>query len=233
MIEKESQFWAESWDRHASDYFTTPPHLGPCLELLFPDKSWTYLEMGGGTMRDARYLAQTGRSVTGSDSVEEVVSRARLYHGSALNITKIDAFHTGLTAKSFDVTYHNGVWSNFSNDRDIRQLAAEQARISRRYMVAVVHCRHNQPYRETFRARSVEDPLYDIRFFEIDELRSFMESFGPTRIYPCGSPLAYQLADRWRWGRLPQSIRSLIYRHVAPRTSPKDWFRIIAVTRLY
>src|SRR5215472_10723356 len=72
MIEKESQFWAESWDRHASDYFTTPPHLGPCLELLFPDKSWTYLEMGGGTMRDARYLAQTGRSVTGSDSVEEV-----------------------------------------------------------------------------------------------------------------------------------------------------------------
>jgi hypothetical protein len=232
MIEKTEDFWKESWQQHWSSYLATPPHLGPCLELLFPNKSWTFLEMGGGSMRDSAYLAGTGRKVTGSDYLPEAAAKAQETHKGVMDVITLNAFETGLPDNAFDVTFHNGLWVLFSKDEDIRKMAAEQARISRRYMAAIVHCAHNQKYREDFKERAKTDDLYNLRFFEIDEIRAFCEPYGETLVVPCGSPLTYQLLGGWRWGRFPQSVRRLIYKYAAPRTDPSEWHRIMVVTRV-
>lgn len=232
MVEKTNDFWKDSWQQHWSSYLSTPPHQGPCLELLFPNTSWSFLEMGGGTMRDSAYLAGTGRKATGSDYLPEATARARETHKNTMEIITLDAFQTGLPDGAFDVTFHNGLWVLFSHDEDIRKLAAEQARITRKYMVATVHCAHNQEYQRDFQERAKSDDLYNLRFFEIDEVRAFCEPYGHTLVLPCGSPLTYQLLGGWRWGRLPRPLRRLAYVYAAPHTAPAEWHRIMVVTRM-
>ncbi len=232
-VAKSEKFWVDSWTQHWADYMSTPPHLGPCLELLFPDKSWSFLEIAGGTMRDSAYLAKAGRRVTGSDYLPQVVEQARQVNASTkMDVLTLNAFQTGLPDDAFDVTYHNGLWVNFKDDEDIRKMLTEQVRISRRYIVATVHCAHNKRYREDFREKAKLDRLYDIRFFEVDELRAFLEPYGKTRILPCGSPLTYQLIEGWRWGRLPRQFRRQAYLHAGARSAPTGWHRIMAVTQL-
>jgi SAM-dependent methyltransferase len=233
MVEKTDDFWKKSWDEHCSSYLATPAHLGPCLDLLFPDRSWSFLEMAGGSMRDAAFLAETGRPTKASDYLPEIVTRAKEIYKNTLDVIQLDAFNTGLASQAFDVTYHNGLWVNFTSDDDIRRLADEQARITKRYMVAVVHCAHNRAERERFAAMAKEDRLYDIRFFEVGELRRLIEPYGRTRILPCGSAFTDQLINRWRWGRLPKHLRRLAYKYAGPRTAPDDWSRIMAVTAVF
>jgi len=84
------------------------------------------------------------------------------------------------------VSYHNGVWVLF-DDAQIKALAAEQARITQSRMIATVHNAHNRQFVEYFDRLKKNDSLYDIRFFEMDELSSLMrEVCSEIVIVPVG-----------------------------------------------
>jgi SAM-dependent methyltransferase len=231
MLNNTKDFWKESWDRHLPSYLEMPPRQGMYLELLFPNRSFSFLELGAGSARDARYLAAKGRRVIASDYTPELAANVQLAGTDPrFEFRVLDAFATGLPAKAYDVSYHNGLWIYFEDDQDLNKLAREQARITRRYLVVTVHSAHNEGLKASFASRVAEDPLYDIRFFTRDELFHLLRPFGPTRIFPFGGPLDGQLIGGWRLGRLPFGMRSLVYRHICPRTSPSEWERITAVT---
>jgi hypothetical protein len=233
MLENTKDFWKESWAHHLPSYLEMPARQGMYLELLFPDRSFTFIEFGAGSMRDARYLAERGRRVIASDYTPELAADPRLNSGNPLlEVRVLDAFATGLPEKACDVSYHNGLWVLFQDDEDLQRLAREQARITRRYMVVTVHSAHNQPLKSSFADRVAADPLYDIRFFSRDELFGLLRPYGPTRIYPYGGPWDGQLIGGWRLGRLPLGMRRWVYRHVCPHTAPSQWERLTAVTRV-
>src|SRR5262249_25636328 len=53
-------------------------------------------------------------------------------------------------------------------------LAREQARITGSRMIATVHNRHNKNFFDYFEAKKKIDPLFDIRFFELEEIKTLM-----------------------------------------------------------
>jgi hypothetical protein len=184
-------------------------------------------------MRDARYLASCGRRVIASDYTPALANDSRLASGNPLfEFRVLDAFATGLADKSCDVTYHNGLWVLFQSNGELHRLAREQARITRRYMVATVHSAHNEGLKASFASRAADDPLYDIRFFTRDELLELLRPYGPTTILPFRGPWDRQLIEGWRLGRLPCRARRLVYRRICPRTPLSRWERIMAVTKV-
>ena len=225
--------WREAWSRHLPNYHVAFPRTGFHLEMLFPDRSLRFLELGGATLRDANYLAKRGYEAVGSDYEPETVRVAAAACGNpALKTMVLDAFATGLPDDAFDVTFHNGLWVCFGSDEKIRQMIAEQARITSRYLVAIVHNDHNERLKRTFSERAKSDRLYDIRFFRRDELASFLEPYGRTTIHPFGTRLSNRLVPGMVLGGLPYAIRRFLYRNVCPFEPLSTWERLVAITEL-
>lgn len=225
--------WREAWSRHLSNYRNAFPRTGLHLEMLFPDRSLRFLELGGATLRDANYLAMRGYDATGSDYEPETVRIAAASCANpALKTMVLDAFATGLPDDAFDVTFHNGLWVCFGSDDKIRQLLAEQARITSRYLVVIVHNAHNDRLRRTFAERAKTDRLYDIRFFRRPELASLLEPYGRTTIHPFGTRLSNRLVPGALFGGLPHAVRRFLYRHACRHEPLSTWERLLAITEL-
>ncbi len=224
--------WKASWSVHLDQYLAVPPRTGFYLEMLFPDRSLSFLEIGGGSLRDANYLAQRGYETTGSDFVPELVAAAAAHHNNPqLRTLVLDAFDTKLADNTFDVSYHNGVIGCFCND-DIARLLREQARITRQYLIAIVHCAHNNPLCRLFAEKVQADPIYGLRFFTYSEICSLIEPFGPTKLYPFGGPLDRRILPNARLGQLPLWFRHFFYRTLARLTPMSTWERILVATRV-
>lgn len=225
--------WREAWSRHLPNYLNAFPRTGFHLEMLFSDRSLRFLELGGATLRDANYLALRGYDVVGSDYEAETVRvAAEACRNPALKTMVLDAFSTGLPDRAFDVTFHNGLWVCFGSDEKIRQLLAEQVRITARYLVVIVHNAHNERLRQTFAKRAKTDRLYDIRFFEKTELATLLEPYGRTTIHPFGTRLSNRLVPGTALGWLPQVVRRALYRHASPCEPISTWERLLAITEL-
>jgi SAM-dependent methyltransferase len=232
MIPHAPEKWQELWNLHLDQYLAASPRTGCYLEMLFPDKSLSFLEIGGGSLRDANYLAQRGYAATGSDYVPDLVATAaRRHNNPRLHTLVLDAFDTKLPDGAFDVTFHNGLIGYF-DDGQISKLVAEQARITRKHLVVVTHCRHNANMARVFAEKAQTDSLYGLRFFTKSEMRVLLDRFGPTRLYPFGGPIDARLLPGNRLGCLPLRLRRAIYTTFASLTSPSRWERILAVTRL-
>lgn len=227
------QQWRTFWQRHLADYLRVGPRTGQYLEMLFADKSLSFLEIAGGSLRDANYLAEKGYAATGSDFLCDLVEGARsFYRNPRLHTLVLDAFNTQLDDGAYDVTFHNGFLVYFRSDNDIKTLLAEQVRITRAYVVAVVHSAHNPRLRQAFASKARCNPLFDIRFFKDKEMRALLQPYGRTRLYPYGGSIAGRLLPTGRLGRLPLGVRRWIYRMAAPLEPRSRWERIIAVTSL-
>lgn len=225
--------WRQAWNRHLPNYLNAFPRTGFHLEMLFPDRSLRFLELGGATLRDANYLSRRGYDVVGSDYEPETVRIAAEACGNAdLKTMVLDAFATGLPDGGFDVTFHNGLWVCFGSDEKIRALLAEQARITSRYLVAIVHNAHNDRLRETFAERAKTDRLYDIRFFRRSELAGLLEPYGRTTIHPFGTRLSNRMVPGSLLGGLPRAFHRTLYRHACPWEPISTWERLLAVTEL-
>ncbi len=225
--------WRQAWSHHLPNYLNAFPRTGYHLEMLFPDRSLRFLELGGATLRDANYLATRGYDATGSDYEPETVRAAAAACGSrSLKTMVLDAFATGLPDAAFDVTFHNGLWVCFGSDDKIRQLLAEQVRITSRYLVVIVHNAHNERLRKTFAERAKTDRLYDIRFFRPAELAGLLEPHGRTTILPFGTRLSNRLMPDAVLGGLPYGLRRFVYRHVCPCEPLSTWERLLAITEL-
>lgn len=185
-------FWSETWLQHIDTYLAAPPRCGYWLETRFGLRH-SVLDLAGGSCRDSRYLAARGASAVGSDFDQKTLTylAARFPH-STLELRREDAFALTLPDNSVDLSFSNGFWVYHHPDR-LRVLAREQARVTRKWMVVLVHNARNKTQVETFRRAAQSDPLYDIHFFDPGEIADLVRSFEVPHkrlsVHKVGGPL--------------------------------------------
>lgn len=179
-------FWEEAWVRHLEKYLKTPPRAGLWLAARFPLAGWTVLEIAGGSCRDSRYLAERGVAAIGSDFDQKTLDYLRQrFPNSPLTLAREDASALSLPSQAVDLSMHNGFWVLFSSNERVVALLREQARVTRRVLVALVHNADNSRVVAAFAREAQTDPLYDIRFFRRAELPVLVTAAGlePRALY--------------------------------------------------
>jgi hypothetical protein len=173
VILKTQSDWDQKWVQHFDHYQNDLRHAY-YIDAVRRKKEQHLLEIAAGSFRDMAKLSGRGISCDGVDYSGESVARAKKrYPDLSQNIFQMDAKKMSFGDKEYDLTYHNGFWGLFSDD-EICELAGEQARITKYRMIATVHNAHNTSFREYFNEMSKKDPLYQIRFFPVDEIRELM-----------------------------------------------------------
>lgn len=180
------EFWQSAWQRHHRAYLRTVGFQAYYLSFILKPHERRLLELGAGSFRDTARLNEWGYDCTGTDFSEESVQLAQqAFPRWASKIQMQDAAHLSFENQAFDVTFHNGFWVLFQEDEFLDQLLKEQVRVSKSRVVCTVHNALNQRQRVVFAEKAREDPLYDIRFFEPDEMRQLLQPHcREVRIYP-------------------------------------------------
>lgn len=172
------EYWSDSWVHHIEKYLAAPPRGGIWLSYYFSNKSLSFLECAGGSCRDSRYLFENGRQSKGTDFDEKTLDYvAKKFANLKFPLRKEDAFALSFDNNSIDVVFHNGFWIYF-DDYKIANLLKEQARVSKKFAVALIHNKHNRGLVTQFKELSIKDDLYKIRFFDIKTLESILKSSG-------------------------------------------------------
>lgn len=161
--------WAEIFDKYQNDL-----RHAYYVHAMLGHGEHHVLELAAGSFRDMAELRRRGIDCEGMDFSPESVNLAkRKFPEFSSKMHCMSAFEMPFRDKHFDTTYHNGFWVLFS-DGQVRSLAKEQARITRSRMIATVHNAHNKPFAEYFDKMKQNDPLYDIRFYAVDEISALM-----------------------------------------------------------
>lgn len=174
--------WADIFEHYQQDL-----RHAYYIQAMLDAEDRHVLEIGAGSFRDMAELRRRGVDCEGMDFSQESAQLARQqFPEFSSAIHQMSAFDMSFADNAFDVSYHNGVWVLF-DDVQIKALAVEQARITRNRMIATVHNAHNRQFVEYFDRLKKDDPLYDIRFFEMDEVSSLMrEVCSDVVIVPVG-----------------------------------------------
>lgn len=168
-----SKDWDDKWSSIFLHYQHDLRHAYYIHAILNPEER-RVLELGAGSFRDMAELRRRGIDCEGMDFSQESVNLAKnKFPEFSKVIHQMSAFEMSFKDGEFDLSYHNGLWVLFE-DEQIKQLAAEQARVSKYRMVVTVHNAHNAQFVDYFDRLKVNDPLYDIRFFEMDEISELM-----------------------------------------------------------
>lgn|GEM_PF-1409541 len=178
MSLQSKRFWERAWIHHIENYLNAPPRFGYWLATHF-SSHLHILEIAGGSCRDSKYLADLGWRAIGSDFDDKTIEylRAR-FANSKLELRVEDAFALSLPDNSVDISVHNGFWVLYRDNDKLKALLREQARVTRTYIVAAVHNARNRRQILKFKAKSLADPLFDIRFFDCDELATLIRDSG-------------------------------------------------------
>jgi len=173
LIDK--SYWDSEWIK-IFDHYQNDPRFAHYLYAVLEDNERRVLELGAGSFRDMEKLNKWGLECYGVDfsdkSIEEAQKRFPEYNE---RIIQSNAFKLPFSDKYFDVSYHNGFWSCFS-DNDIVLLASEQARVTKKRMIVAVHNAHNPAFVEYFNKLKVDNPLYSARFFSLSEVTFLMDA---------------------------------------------------------
>lgn len=222
----DSGFWSESWVRHIENYLSAPPRCGIWLRTRFELKTFSVLELAGGSCRDSRYLHGLGVDSKGSDFDAMTLSYIRQrFPESSFEIMKENAFSLSFPDKSLDFTFHNGFWICF-NPEDVNRLLVEQTRVTRKTIVAFMHNIENRALVADFAERGKTDPLYQIRFFHRNELKGVVEkseiSYKAIRIEKFGgiADMGYSLEKRF------PALKSLVRFLVPKLYQLQPWSRV-------
>ena len=176
--------WEKIWEKHLEKYRASEPHVGRFVYVNLKGIQ-SSLELGCGSARDSYFLATKGIRATASDYAEENIRRLSetLRHDNLVLRTE-DAFSLQAADDSFDLVFHDGLFIYFHDDGEIRKLVHEQVRVSRKYVLIVVHNALNHRLMEEYAEKSKSDPLFDIRFFTPQEIMQLVEScdINPRRI---------------------------------------------------
>lgn len=183
---KTKQEWDIKWKDIFAHYQQDIRHAYYIRSVLDPTEE-RILEIGAGSFRDMNALNNWGISCFGTDYSEESVSLAKRYFPLLEDkISCMDAFSLSFGNKEFDLSFHNGFWGCFDDD-DIQRLLKEQVRVTKHRIVATVHNKHNTQFVEYFKRLSENDPLYKIRFFEMEEITELMKAVcKEIKIIPVG-----------------------------------------------
>ena len=178
-------WWSEAWVRHLEKYLQAVPRAGAWLRHTLPGDVRSVVEIGGGSCRDSGYLGKKGLDAIGTDFDQKTIDYLKQrFPQSKTKFIREDAFRLSFEDRSVDATFHNGLWVLFRKDEDVRALAKEQLRVSRKLAVGMVHNAENHRLVARFQALATNDELYNIRFFTRDEVNGVLRSCGidPRRI---------------------------------------------------
>ena len=191
---RDQNFWANLWSYHLESYLATPARCGYWMASFLRNcYNYKVLEIAAGSCRDSRYLCAVGYRVVALDFDQKTLGYlAQRFVDSSLLYCVGDAFSLPFAEKSFDVSFSNGFWVCFDDDRFLHLLLREQARVTKKYLIAFVHNKDNDSLVRLFREKSLCDPIYDIRFFTRNELSKIVSesgiSFRSISFYKFGGP---------------------------------------------
>lgn len=196
----DESYWSEAWVRHIENYLTSPPRCGFWLKYMYPQVT-SILEIAGGSCRDSLYLSKYYDHVVGSDFDEKTLQYLKSrFPDAKLTIDRQDAFSFDFDSNSFDLSFSNGFWVLFSNNDDLSKLICEQARITKKYLVCLVHNAGNIRLIRAFDEKSKTDSLYNIRFFNQNEILDIVENSGiqykKIRLEKFGGPFDLLLSNK-------------------------------------
>ena len=183
--------WDAEWQKQFNHYQQDLRHAYYISAILKKNEK-KILELGAGSFRDVGTLNNWGIACYGIDYSIEAVSMAKEKFPKFIDkISLDDCFNLKYKDKDFDLSYHNGLWGYFSDD-DILKLVKEQARVTRSRIIATVHNAHNKSFVEYFEKLKQDEPLYNLRFFEMEEVINFMMSVAKSvTIIPVGKGKKY------------------------------------------
>jgi hypothetical protein len=174
---KNETFWSGAWARHIEEYLSAPPRCGYWLVSHF-SKQLSFLEIAGGSCRDSHYLSLQGINAIGSDFDDKTLDYLKKrFPNSPHPIQKENAFQLSFANKSIDLSFSNGFWIYF-NDDNITFLIREQERITKKFIVSLVHNMENVDLVSLFRKKATIDSLYKIRFFNREQLLKIISKSG-------------------------------------------------------
>lgn len=178
--------WNAQWENHFDHYQQDIRHAYYIRSILERREN-TLLEIAAGSFRDMGALNKWGHTCYGIDYSDVSVSKAKDYFTDyADRIFRMDAFNLKFEDGIFDISFHNGFW-NYFEDSQIKELLAEQVRVTKYRVVATVHNKHNRQFVDYFNRLSEKDPLYKLRFFEVDEIVELMKpTCHEVRVIPVG-----------------------------------------------
>ena len=231
------EYWSKAWAQHIESYLLAPPRTGYWLASQFLT-SLSVLEIAGGSCRDSRYLASQGFKAIGTDFDQKTLDYlAKRCLDSSLLMQREDAFSLSFSDKSIDLSFSNGFWVLFENDQQIYSLIHEQARITKKYLISLVHNIENTKLVSLFKELSIHAPLYDIRFFHREELLDIVNSSGieykSISIGKFGGPIDKLLASTIKEIKNPvQSFARKLVPHMYNFQSWKITERVVCVIEL-
>lgn len=211
---RSAHWWSQAWHTYQGKYVRSPAFQAYYLYFALPRGAKRLLELGAGSFKCTAQLCRWGYDCLGSDFAEDAVALAKqTYPEYAGRFSVMDATHLPLDDHSVDVCFHSGLFACFDEDDLIQRVLSEQVRVSRLAIICIVHNARNEQMVQLFRQRASQDPLYDIRFFEPEEMVALMQPFCRTvRLYPYGTLMCNRLIKYWRERH---SLR--LYYHLARR----------------
>jgi len=175
----QSDFWEASWAKHLAQYLANPPRAGMWLRWRLGRAPLDTLEIAGGSCRDSRYLYTNGWAAVGSDfDIKTIAYLKQQFADVGQTLDVADAFQLPYADKQFDLSFHNGFYVLFNDEKTIFELLHEQLRVTKKRLVFFVHNIENKALRHNFHERAQFDPLYNIRFFSRDEIKHLIEESG-------------------------------------------------------
>ncbi|MCG8411254.1 MAG: class I SAM-dependent methyltransferase [Bacteroidales bacterium] len=186
-----SKDWDFQWENIFDHYQQDMRHAFYINAILNPNDK-EILELGAGSFRDIVMLNKLGISCSGIDYSDIAIKFAQEKYPDLKNkIIRDNIFKMNFKDNSFDLSYHNGLIGYYKNN-DILSIFKEQARVSSKRIVATVHNKHNIGFFEYFEKLKKKDSLYDLRFFEVDEMQELLRDVcSNVVIIPVGKRKEY------------------------------------------
>ncbi|MDB9538588.1 class I SAM-dependent methyltransferase [Anabaenopsis arnoldii] len=184
---RDKNYWDSEWVK-IFDRYQNDTRFAHYLYAFLESNEKKIIEIGAGSFRDMAKINNWGLECYGIDFSDKSVEKAKMQFPEYENfIIQADAFQLPFNDKCFDVSYHNGFWSNFSNNDEINLLVSEQYRVTSKRMMVAVHNAHNASFVEYFNNLKTDDPLYTARFFTISEVTYLLEKYcDDIKIVPVG-----------------------------------------------
>ncbi|WP_394427069.1 class I SAM-dependent methyltransferase [Vreelandella stevensii] len=181
-----SSSWDEKWKLVFKNYQNDLRH-GEYIASLFTSKNDSILEIGAGSFRDTAFLNRAGYHCSGIDFSDEAVSLAQQeFPEYSSRFHKMDALKLDFPDKSFDISFSNGFIGLFDAEV-IHKLLREQIRVTRKHIVITVHNAHNKQFLDYFERMKIQDPLFNISFFNKQEMTKIFHEHGLNpKVFPVG-----------------------------------------------
>lgn len=228
---RDSKFWEDQWKEKAARYLKGKPVLGMIIEDLIENNLLTDVEniceIAAGSARDSVYLSKK-YSVIATDKYTagfKIAAEFAEKNKSNIIFQQEDAYNFTFPDNHFDLVFHNGFFILFPENEKILKLLKEQIRISRKYVMIVVHNKWDLYSRLRIKHYAKKDPLFEFRWWNLRELKLLVKPFGKI-IHSGGLEVAiirvfqnYQL--------LPQFIKKMkIWEW-------KAWKKLLPCERIY